>query len=237
MSKDEKYSEEQLNAFVDGELDPEEKSRLYNESARSQELDQRLCQQRKVKDLVKHAYEDVPRATRSGGKPSARSGFFGRALAAGVLLAVGLSAGFLAHNFIGQQSGAGIQASSTIPQPAAEKNNYLLHVVSGEPEQMMAALEYARYLLESADEGDFRQVEIIANEQGLDLLREDITPFASEIATLQDSNVVFYACSKTIERLEEKGVKVLLVPETNPDYTALDRVVTRMQAGWKYEKI
>jgi hypothetical protein len=51
------------------------------------------------------------------------------------------------------------------------------------------------------------------------------------------SNVVFYACSKTIQRLEEKGVRVELVPYTNPNYTALDRVVTRMQAGWKYEKL
>lgn len=237
MNKDEQFSEEQLNAFVDGELDPEEKSRLYNESARSLELDQRLCQQRKVKDLVKHAYEDVPRARRSGGKPLARSGFLGKALAAGFLLTVGLSAGFVAHMVINQQPGAAMQASAALSQPAAENNNYLLHIVSGEPEQMMAALEYARYLLESADEDEFRQVEIIANEQGLNLLRKDITPFAAEIATLQDSNVVFYACSKTIERLEEKGVKVLLVPDANPDYTALDRVVTRMQAGWKYEKI
>jgi len=146
----------------------------------------------------------------------------------------------------------------------AEIENYLLHVVSGEPEQMLAALEQARYLLESAGENEFRQVEIIANEQGLNLLRSDITPYAEQITALQRNNaneqglnllrsditpyaeqitalqrnnVVFYACSKTIERLEEKGVKVELVPYANPDYTALDRVVTRMQAGWKYEKI
>ena len=69
MKKDEHYSEEQLNAFVDGELDPEEKSRVYNESERSPDLDQRLCRQRKIKDLVQHAYKSVPPPSRSGGTP------------------------------------------------------------------------------------------------------------------------------------------------------------------------
>ena len=47
MKKDEHISEEQLNAFVDGELDSEESSCLLDEAERSADLDQRLCHQRK----------------------------------------------------------------------------------------------------------------------------------------------------------------------------------------------
>ena len=108
---------------------------------------------------------------------------------------------------------------------------------SGEPEKMKSALAHARYLLDSADNGDVRRVEIVANERGLDLLRSDVTPFAEEIRTLQENDVVFYACARSIQRLEEKGVEVILVPDIQQDYTALDRVVMRMQDGWKYEKI
>ncbi len=230
MKKDEHFSEEQLNAFVDGELDPEEKSHLYNEAARSPELDQLLCQQRKVKELVKHAYENVPEPTRSKGRPLAKGGFFGRALAAAALLVLGLSGGLMVHQYIDSNRADAVA-------PVAKVRNYLLHVTSGEPEQMLAALEQAHSILESAGDGEVRQVEIIANEQGIDLLRRDITPFAKEISALQDSDVVFYACSRTIQRLEERGVDVQLVPHTNADYTALDRVVTRMQEGWYYEKI
>lgn len=237
MNKDEHFSEEQLNAFVDGELDPEEKSQLFNESERSATLDQRLCKQRKIKELIQHAYADVPPAGRLGATPLARTGWFGKTIAAGFLLAVGLSAGVVANNYFGPDHRGELVGASAVYEPVVENENYLLHVVSGEPEQMLAALEQARFLLESADEDEFRQVEIIANEQGLNLLRSDVTPFAAEISALQMSNVVFYACSKTIQRLEERGVKVELVPYTNPNYTALDRVVTRMQAGWKYEKI
>jgi intracellular sulfur oxidation DsrE/DsrF family protein len=237
MNKDEHYSEEQLNAFVDGELDPEEKSRLYNESERSPDLDQRLCRQRKMKDLVQHAYAEVPPPSRSGGTPLTRTGFLGRMLAAGFLIAIGLSAGVIAHQYLDQRQidTSSVTANATLPVQKIDK--YLLHVVSGEPEQMLAALEHATHLLESAGSGEVRQVEIVANERGLDLLRSDVTPFATEIAALQQHNVVFYACSRTIERLEEQGVTVQLVPLTNPNYTALDRVVTRMQEGWKYEKI
>jgi intracellular sulfur oxidation DsrE/DsrF family protein len=110
-------------------------------------------------------------------------------------------------------------------------------VISGEPEQMLSALQEAERLLEATETGQVRQVEIVANEQGLNLLRSDVTPFASEISALQESNVVFYACSRTIERLEEKGVEVQLVPETRQAYTALDRVVIRMKDDWKYIKI
>ena len=102
---------------------------------------------------------------------------------------------------------------------------------------MAAALERAEFLLASAPEDSVRQVEIVANEQGLNLLRTDVTQFATEISVLQASDVVFYACSKTIQKLEEDGVEVRLVPHTIAEYTALDRVVMRMQEGWQYEKI
>ncbi|MDH3758180.1 MAG: hypothetical protein OES93_10025 [Gammaproteobacteria bacterium] len=234
MKKDEHFSEEQLNAFVDGELDPEEKSRLYNESAHSPELDLRLCQLRKLKELVRHAYDDVPPAKRPGGPALRRSGPFGGVLVAGILLAVGATAGYFGQGLISK-------APAAKPAPTAQAleqtGNYLLHIVSGDPEQMQSALAHAKYLLDSADEGEYRRVEIVANERGLDLLRSDVTSFAEEIRTLQENDVVFYACARSIQRLEEKGVKVILVPNIQQDYTALDRVVMRMQDGWKYEKI
>jgi intracellular sulfur oxidation DsrE/DsrF family protein len=102
---------------------------------------------------------------------------------------------------------------------------------------MLAALRKAQELLDSAELGQTNNVEIVANQQGLNLLRSDVTPFATEIAALQESNVVFYACSRTIELLEEKGIDVNLVPDANQSYTALDRVVLRMQDDWDYIKL
>lgn len=69
MKKDDFLSEEQLNAFVDGELDPEERSRIYNEAERCPDLERRVCRQNKQKELVRLAYEDVPPPRQTGLAP------------------------------------------------------------------------------------------------------------------------------------------------------------------------
>ena len=102
---------------------------------------------------------------------------------------------------------------------------------------MEAALTRARFLMNDPDAPDERRVEIVANENGLDLLRSDVTPFASEIRALAEQDVLFFACARAIERLEQEGINVWLVPEAERRYSALDRVVLRMNEGWVYEKI
>jgi len=235
MNKDEHISEEQLNAFVDGELDSEERSNLFDEAEQSAELDQRLCQQRKIKELVKHAYRDVPEPRRLLSGHRAQISILGLAMAASMLLILGVTTGLLVPGFFDQDPHPGSLAANA--QAVTDVENYILHVATGEPERMRLALQQARELLDSADSDNPRRVEIIANDRGLDLLRSDVTPFSDEIRALSHENVMFYACSKAIERLEEKGIEVRLVPEAIPGFTALDRVVERMQDGWQYIKL
>lgn len=237
MNKDDKISEEQLNAFLDGELEPEERSCLFNEAELSDDLDQRLCQQRKLKELVQHAYMDVPAPKRHLAGRRTRSGLVGLAMAASLLLVVGVSAGMFIRGYLEPVTGTGGNVSTNNPQAVVAMENYILHVISGEPEQMKLALQKAEELLSATGPDNPRRVEVVANEQGLDLLRSDITPFSKEISALASEEVIFYACSKAIQRLEEKGVEVKLVPEAIPGYTALDRVVIRMKDGWQYIKI
>ena len=237
MKKDEHVSEERLNALIDGELDSEEGNALFSEAEQSAELDKRLCQQRKLKELVKHAYQDVPEPRRFLARKGKGRGMFGMAFAASVLILLGVTSGLFLRGFIDPAPRPQTLAATGGAQTAAASENYILHVINGEPEQMKLALQRTRELLDAAESGHHRQVEIVANEKGLDLLRSDITPYADEISALANENVIFYACSKAIQRLEEKGIEVQLVPEAIPGYTALDRVVIRMKDGWQYIKI
>jgi intracellular sulfur oxidation DsrE/DsrF family protein len=237
MKKDEHISEEQLNAFVDGELESEEQSCLFDEAEQSTDLDQRLCQQRKIKELVKHAYRDIPEPRRlTTGRPLPRS-VFSLAMAATLFLVIGFTTGLFTTGYLDKAARPDTFAADARTQAAVLAENYILHVASGEPKTMRLALRRARELLDSGDAENPRRVEIIANDRGLDLLRSDVTPFGDEIRALSHENVMFYACSKAIERLEEKGVEVRLVPEAIPGFTALDRVVERMQDGWQYIKL
>jgi len=237
MKKDDIISDEQVSAFTDGELDGEEESRIFELCDESPELDARLCQQRKLKEMVQHAYRDVPQATR----PSAQSGSHGRVLgfaaAAMILLATGIAVGWFTSFQFAPENSAIRVASSTDAAPAAQSETYLLHVTKSDRQHMQEALRRAGELISGPGATEARRVEIVANEGGLNLLRTDVTPFAAEIRSLAEQDVLFFACTRAIERLEEKGIQVKLLPEANTDYSALDRVVLRMQQGWEYIKI
>lgn len=237
MKKDHHVSEEQLNAFVDGELEPEETNIVFNEAEQSAELDQRLCQQRKLKELVKHAYREVPEPRQPSSMRRLPKSMFGLALVASVLLVVGAISGLFVHGYFEHNLISGGFTAAVNPTQAAANENFILHVSSGDPEKMKDALKKAQTLLSSSGPGASHKVEVVANEQGLDLLRSDVTRFRNEISYLASERVVFYACSKTIQRLQEKGVEVKLVPEAIQGFTALDRVVLRMHEGWQYIKI
>ena len=232
MKREDSMSEEQLNAFTDGELDSEEKDRLFGLSETSPELEASLCQQRRLKEMVQHAYRDVPEYNREQAKINPDRRILGMVAAAVLVLAVGMIAGFIGSRFVYEGSGGAM-----VPAAQVQQQKWLLHLTSSEPEKMEAALIRARFLMNDPDAPESRQVEIVANERGLDLLRSDVTPFAAEIRDLAERDVLFFACARAIERLESEGIDVKLVPEAEDRYSALDRVVLRMNEGWKYEKI
>ncbi len=230
MKREDLPSEEQLNAFTDGELEADEENRIFSLADECTELDARLCQQRKLKELVQHAYRDVPRPRRRDGGPHSRGSLLSLAAAAVLLLLVGVAGGW----FAGRAHDSGMAAAAVAPTSA---DTWLLHVTSADPVQMQRALNRADELMSAGTGPSRRQVEIVANEGGLDLLRSDRTPFAERIRELAEHDVLFFACSRAIERLEEQGVPVVLLPEANSRYSALDRVALRLQQGWTYEKI
>lgn len=231
MKREDLISDEQLNSFADGELQADDENHIFSKAEECPELDARLCQQRKLKELVQHAYRNIPapRDREAGKLPRRR--LFGLAVAALLLLAVGLGSGWTVSRMLAPDVGSG-----TVAVPA-EADKWLLHVVSSDPEDMKRVLARAEQLMLSSADTRERGVEIVANEGGLDLLRSDVSPYAARIHELAEQDVLFYACSRAIQRLEERGVEVRLLPEADTRYTALDRVVLRLQDGWNYEKI
>jgi intracellular sulfur oxidation DsrE/DsrF family protein len=230
MSKDNMYSEEQIGAFTDGELEPEEQSQILAESERCPELDQQLCQSRKLKELVQHAYREIPEARVRETRGMRRKGLLSLAAAALLLFAVGLAAGWFVSQSYRAHAGQTTMTAHTSP---IGQESWLLHVSSPDPATMQRALDRAKKLMANPT----ARVEVVANEGAVNMLRRDMTPFSKEIRELSEQDVLFFACSRAIQRLEEQGVHVNLVPEANTDYSALDRVVLRMQQGWTYEKI
>ena len=88
MSNEQSFSDEYLNSFVDNELTIEEKSRVYITIHQDETLSRRVCELRKIHDVIQLAYKDLPPpSTRSLPRKSAR---LGRGVAAGLVFALGV---------------------------------------------------------------------------------------------------------------------------------------------------
>ena len=247
MKNKHEISNELLNAYLDNELDSDERGEIMAALENDKALSRRLCELRNIKELTQFAYNLPPaRESRSTTWKYSRQ-YAALAVAATLFLAVGSLVGWFAHERLGV-SLAGItgqqhinSASSLASLPlAAEKKKVILHVDTAETEKLSAALDSAEDLLKtSAANGNSLELEIIANSQGLNLLRVDTTAYAERIRELSNKydNLSILACNRAIQRLQERGVKVKLVPEARIAPSALEQIVHRLKQGWVYIKV
>lgn len=235
MKPEQPVTDELLNAFVDNELDSAEKSRLLGLIAADGQLKQRICELWQLKEMVGNAYP-----LKSAGIKAQRSrrGRFGspgysHALAAGLLLALGLGGGWLLHGGPPPMP----QQNHAQPEHQAKDSKLVLHIFSGESVRFEAALDQAEELLRSANKlGTPVKLDIVANGEGLRLLQADASPYPGRIKSLQNNykDLNFYACGITIEKLRQKGVTVKLLPEAVITPSALDLIMAREKQGWLY---
>lgn len=220
-------SDEQLNAFIDEELDTSDRECVLAAVAVDGDLAQRACALRLVKEQVRHAYAEPPAAPsrRQPARPW-------RALAMALLLAGAALGGWIARDQ------AGVDGDSLARK--ADTGHVILHLAAWDEQRASVALDDAEGLLRAAREaGQPIEVELVANRGGLDLLRADVTPHADRIARLraEHPNFALIACGQTVERLREKGMTVHLLPGTRVASSALDQIVARMGQGWSYVRV
>ncbi|WJW75280.1 hypothetical protein QVG61_12430 [Thiohalobacter sp. IOR34] len=253
---DRSISDEHLNAFVDGQLDSEEKDRILGAINGDPALSRRACELRRLHELVQHAYEHPPqpagRRRRSG--PQRRNPW-SQALAASLLLTLGGLIGWIGHGQTqadpAQQTTAmyldeekAFQTASIAQAPLGKDGRkILLHISSGDPVAIEAALDKAEQLLRS-----YRarkqpvELELVANAGGLNPLRADVSPFADRVHALQQEfeNLTFLACQTAMNRLlAREGIQELppLLPEALVTPNALEEILSRLQEGWVYLSI
>jgi len=222
------FSDERLNAFVDGELDAQERDELLAAATADAELGHRLCELRATKDLIRHAYNPAPGSVRRSRRGI---GGWGTALAAMVALVIGLIAGWQGHR----------AASESMPllaglAPAGHPSRILIHLDSAAEERMEETLDIAEAYLAKVGNA---KVEVLVNNSGLNLLRLETTPYAQRIAALSSRHELlsFVACGYAISRYRNSGKSVTLLPGAQVAKTGVEHIVDRVQEGWTYVKI
>ena len=237
-------SQEQLNAFIDGELDVAEKEEVFARLQHDQAVSHQLCELRAIKEMLSHGYAEPPEPIK---RRAGRAVSWGHMLAASVLLMTGLASGWLGRDWVKPTLPLALAQANpdhfmpvSLAAVSPDANKIILHLDSAEPHKLKTLLDDVDYLVQKrrASNQPIR-VEVIANSYGLDLLRKDMTPYAARIDALarQHTNVSFVACGQTIRRLGKEGVKVELLPEAKVAQTAVGHIVDRLQHGWTYIKV
>jgi intracellular sulfur oxidation DsrE/DsrF family protein len=247
MTNTNDISNELLNAYMDNELDSYERAEILAALESDEAMARRLCELRNTKELTQFAYS-MP-ASRQSKDAYSKFGkqYASLAIAATLFLTVGALVGWFAHDGMildlvvraGQQQMVSDSSLTNLPIET-EAKKVILHIDTGDAGRLKAALDSAEDLLvTSATNGNPLELEIIANADGLDLLRVDTAFYADRISELSEKydNLSILACSRAIKRLQDLGVKVQLVPEAGIAPSALDQIVHRLKQGWVYIKV
>jgi intracellular sulfur oxidation DsrE/DsrF family protein len=157
-------------------------------------------------------------------------------MAASIVLAIGIFAGWIAHDGQGDARLSALQLYAR----HMDDGKVILHLSSASPDRLKVALDEATELAQTRDHsGHLVQVELVANGAGLALVRADLSPYADRIAALRRAhvNVRFVACDNTITILRQQGEDVTLLPGVDVAPTAVDQIMMRLQQGWAYIRV
>ncbi|MEW6133316.1 MAG: hypothetical protein AB1591_09175 [Pseudomonadota bacterium] len=235
-------TDETLNAFVDQQLTPSEMGEVFEAVKQDPELARRSCEIRQLKSLVRHAYDGVEPSQSAQWRNSRGWGM--QAVAAVLLLGLGGLLGWTLRPMGGSilpaalaQKGEFMHASH---QQTTAGNRFILHIDTDKLDRMTAVLDYADQILDNAKrEGVPAELEIVANNYGLSMLREDLTPYRERIDALakKHANLKFIACGQAVARVEREGKKVMLIDEAQVVPSVIGEVVSKMKEGWTYIRV
>jgi len=224
------FSDDELHAFIDGQLDPVGRKRLLAAMEANPQLREQVCELRRTKEWMHLAFEEARPPQRRVERPRRRVRLGG--IAAGlVFLAVSFTAGW----YLRPLPEAGVN-SVVLEDVVASQYRVVLHIAEADPNKFEAVLDDAEQLLRQYREQGI-EVEVLANSGGLDLLRVDVSPYADRVARMMHDydNLSFIACSNAVKRLKQ-GQK-LMINGTHTDTTAIEHVIRRLREGWSYIKV
>lgn len=231
-------SEYQLHAYVDDQLDLKERDELTEQIKHDQQLSQYVHDIRQIKHWVREAYQSPPQAAPTDvvlSLPSSVPPI--KALVASALLALGSLAGWLGHDVLQSSAEPRFHDVSQLAGTPLKADRVLIHISKMERDKIQSALVKAEELLRQSEQAKRPlQLEIVANAEGLGLLREG-SPFTSQIDSLsrKHNNIRFLACGIAMENVRLKeGKKAQLLPQAQQIDAALEQILRRLKEGWSY---
>ena len=248
MSTSEQIPYDQLSAFVDGELDAVDQGSIYQQMREDPSLNHAICELQRIKGLLLLAYQ-VPRSRSC--YPTSRNllhNYLTNTIVVILLSAISATGGWLIKD-----SQTPMQSQSTPVHQfptfdtvlldtvtSDQSTNVIIHLSTNDPFKLAHALSETEQMLNQFKEiqRDLR-VEIVANGNGLELLRTSTSlfPEKTQQIIMNFDNVTIMACGNSLKILEVQGIDTRLLPNVQTTKSVLDKVIKRLQEGWMYLKV
>jgi intracellular sulfur oxidation DsrE/DsrF family protein len=238
MNANDPVSDEQLNALLDNELDDAERARLFEAIRTDNAVSARYCTLRQVKEMVTLAYNNPPLPA-SGFPGFSQFRLARKFYAAAAAVALMFLGGVIGWSLNGERvvDDAAFYTVDRLNPDTLQSNRILLHLSTLDDVRISDSLGKIEELLKvSAAQGRDIQVEVVANSDGLNILRRG-SRYAEQIRsmTARYDNVSFMACGIAKHNAELKeGKQIALIPEAKDIPAAMERILQRVTGGWSY---
>ena len=231
-------SAEKLHAYIDNQLAAEERAEVITALKLDPVLSRQVTELLELKQWVHLAYQDPPQLTLHNKTSFGLSFKRPQALAASLLLLLGGLTGWLIHSPVPLQGIPSFTDLAQVEAAAQSKHKVLIHISKMDKTRIDMALDKTELiLLKSKQQHQPLQVEVVANAEGLALLRDD-SPYGKRIEAIANryDNIAFLACGIAMQtaRLSEGIDEVKLLPQAHQVDAALEQILRRLKAGWAY---
>jgi intracellular sulfur oxidation DsrE/DsrF family protein len=248
MNKQNQYSDEHINAYIDSELDNDERTRLLFDEQQDAALAQRINDARMLKEKVQLVYSDLP-ANNTAKKPFSCTAFISRqkSLVAGVVIlitaAVLLLPALLNNDDLMLEKqlikNTLTVAPETIRAVVGTNKQIVINISQYQAQHFEIAIEQIETLLQQHRNDRSFNIEIVASKNGLKALDTKTSLHADRISLLaeQFSNLEVVACAKSMANLAAAGNPVQLMKSIMITPSATQQAAKRMSEGWMYLKL
>ena len=209
------FSEEELNAFVDGELNASDQARVLQAIGRDARLQQRVAEYQRTQQLLRHAYAHPPLAQARRVLAPSRAR---QALAAALLLGLGAASGWLFHD-VGTRHFA-----------AQSPKGVVIQVSEADPAKWEMALINARNVRKAYGDKPMN-VEIVAYGPGLKMFHSN-SQVATQLEAARQNGVKLLACGNTMSMTQTTRDELNRAVDVVP--AGIVEIMERQQDGYAY---
>jgi intracellular sulfur oxidation DsrE/DsrF family protein len=240
-----KFTDQQLDAFVDGQLDRNDRTEILGAMENSGDVRNKVADVRRLKDLIQLTYQDEkPNYTHS---PITPKRFWSHAVAAVlgalsmlVVMQMTLTPAAFKSSASNHETARMPGDTALLPSVTPMPERVLFHLSNSDKlvaEELLNQVELVADQFQKI--GRELRIIVITNNEGLRLYQTSYSDQAERIGELyrRYDNIIFAACGTTLGRFTEAGEKSRLLPEVIVVDSGVAEITRRQSQGWKYIRI